>query len=147
MFSFNDFIDELTLPAAVVFFLFFCLTKCLRCLLNVHTELHSIYFLLLLITFILLLTVHLYNEDLNLVTFLSFCVDSINIKRNLLCKFINKSCTSLYGPLIFVYHFFFFFFITRILLLYSGDIETNPRPMILKQFLFLSLELKYHRCL
>ena len=101
---------NLLCPQQWCFFLFFCLTKCLRCLLNVHTELHSIYFLLLIITFILLLTVHLYNEDLNLVTFLSFCVDSINIKRNLLCKFINKSYTSLYGPLIFVYHFFFFFF-------------------------------------
>ena len=60
----------------------FYLTKCLSCIL------YS--FLLLLITLILLFTVHLCNKNLGLMAFLSLRVYSINIKGNFSVNFLRN---------------------------------------------------------
>ena len=105
----------------------FYLTKCLRCIL------YS--FLLLLITLILLFTVHLCNKNLGLMAFLSLHVDSINIKRNFSVNFLINvvhflTCVCFFSSLLF--------FRSMLLLVLSGDIETNPGPDpgYLKRFSF-----------
>ena len=92
----------------------FYLTKCFRCILC------SI--LLLLITLFLLFTVHFYDKNLGLMAFLSLHVDSINIKGSFFSKFSNKYCTI---PHVRMFFCSLLFFISVILLVFSGDIETN----------------------
>ena len=91
----------------------FYLTKCLRCIL------YS--FLLLLITFFLLFSLHFYDKNLGLVV--SVYVNSIVIKGNFFSKFSNKCCTI---PHIRMFFCSLLFFISVIILVLSGDIETNP---------------------
>ena len=95
----------------------FYLTKCFRCIL------YSI--LLLTIILFLLFTVHFYDKDLDVMAFLSLHVDSINIKRSFFSKFSNKCCTI---PHLRMFFCSLLFFISVILLVLSGDIETNPGP-------------------
>ena len=93
-------------------------TACFRCIL------YSI-LLLIKITF-LLFTIHFYDKDLGMMTFLSLHVNAINIKGNFLNKLSIKCCTSphvliFFCPLLLL-------FISVILLLHFRDIETNPGP-------------------
>ena len=75
----------------------FCLTKFLRCIL------YS--FLLLLITLLLLFTVHLFYANLGLMPFLPLRVDSINIKGNFFRKFSNNYCTNPHVRMYFVHYY------------------------------------------
>ena len=95
----------------------FYLTKCFRCIL------YSI--LLLIIILFLLFTVHFYDKDLGVMAFLSLHVDSINIKGSFFSKVSNKCCTI---PHVCMFFCSLLFFISVILLVLSGDIETNPGP-------------------
>ena len=96
----------------------FYLSKCFRCIL------YSI--LLLIITVFLLFTVHFYDKDLGMMTFLSLHVNSINIKGSFSSKFsIIKCCTC---PHICMFFCSLLFFTSVTLLLLSGDMETNPGP-------------------
>ena len=92
----------------------FYLTKCFRYIL------YSI--LLLIITLFLLFMVHFYNMDLGAMAFLSLHVNSINIKGSFFIKFCIKCCTC---PHVHMFLCSLLFFIWVILLLLSGDIETN----------------------
>ena len=95
----------------------FYLTTCFRCIL---------YSILLLITILLLLfTVQFYDKDLGMMVFLSVHVNSINIKGSFLNKFFIKCCTC---PHLLMSFCPLLSFISTILLLLSGDIETNPGP-------------------
>ena len=95
----------------------FYLTKCFRCIL------YSI--LLLTMILFLLLTVYFCDKHLGVMTFLSLHVDSINIKGSFFSKFSNKCCTIPHACMFFCS---LLFFISVILLVLSGDIETNPGP-------------------
>ena len=105
----------------------FYLTKCFIYIL------HSI--LLLIIISFLLFTVHFYDKDLDLMEYLSLHVDSTNVKGSFFSKFSNKCCTSYHVRILF---WLFLFFISVILLVLSGDIETNlcPNPGYLNSFSF-----------
>ena len=93
----------------------FHLTECFRCIL------YGI--LLLIIILFLPFTIHFYNKDLGMMTFLSLHVNSINIKGSFFSKFSIKCCTC---PHVFMFLCSLLFFILVILLLLFGDIETNP---------------------
>ena len=76
---------------------FFYLTKCFRCILQS--------FLLLLITLLLLFVVHLYDENLGLVAFLSLGVDLVSIKGNFFSKFSDKNCAFSHVRIFFVHNY------------------------------------------
>ena len=101
-----------------VFFFFFFFDHMLQIIL---------YSVLLLITILFLLfTVKFYNKDLGMMVFLYLHVNSINIKGSFFNKFFIKCCTCphvlmSFCPLLLL-------FISMILLILSGDIETNPGP-------------------
>ena len=132
-FSFNDFIHELTfLFKDAIWYKYlgrsnnvfwnvsmqsFYLAKSLRWIL------HS--FLLLIITLFLLFTIYLYDENLGLVAFLSFRVNSISIKGNFFSRFSKKYCTF---PQIRMFFCSLLFFISTVLLVLSEVIEINPDP-------------------
>ena len=85
-----------------------------------------LYSILLLITSLFLLyTVHFYDNDLGMMAFLYLHVNSINIKGSFLNKFSIKCCTC---PHVLMFFCSLLSFISVILLLLSGDIETNPDP-------------------
>ena len=93
----------------------FYLTTCFRCILCS---------ILLLITILFLLfTVHFYDKDFGVIAFLSLHVNSINIKGRFLNKYFIKCCTC---PHVLMFFCPLLLFISLILLLLSGDIETNP---------------------
>ena len=129
-FSFNDFIHELfsclrmpvdinTWREAIGLFgnvtiglSTFYLTTCFRCIL---------YSTLLLITSLFLLfTVHFYDKDLGMMSFLSLHVNSVKIKKKFLNKFAIKCCTCC--PHVLMSFCPLLLFISVILLLLSGDI-------------------------
>ena len=85
-----------------------------------------LYSILLLITSLFLLfTVHFYDNDLGMMAFLSLHVNSINIKGSFLNKFSIKCCTC---PHVLMFFCSLLSFISVILLLLTGDMETNPDP-------------------
>ena len=86
-------------------------------------QVHSILFLTTINNFVLLFTVHLYDENLDLVAFLCLCVGSINVKINFFNKFANKSCTF---PNVRMFPCLLLFFISMILLVLFGGIKANP---------------------
>ena len=93
----------------------FYLTTCFRCML---------YSILLLITILFLFfAVHFYDKDLGMKAFLSLRVNSINIKGSFLNKYFIKCCAC---PYVLMFFCPLLLFISVILLLLSGDIETNP---------------------
>ena len=95
----------------------FYLTKCFICIL---------YSILLLLTILFLLfTIHFYDKDLALMAFVSLHADSINIKGSFFSKFSHKCRTIRHVRMFFCS---LLFFISVILLVLSGDIETNPGP-------------------
>ena len=107
----------------------FYLTTCFRCIL---------YSILLLITILFLLfTVHFYDKDLGMIAFLSLHVNSINIKGSFLNKYFIKCCTCPH-VLMFFCTLLLLLFKSMILLLLSGDIETNlgPYPGYFSSFSF-----------
>ena len=73
----------------------------------------------------MLFTVHFYDKDLGMIAFLSLYVNSSNIKGSFLNKFFIKYCTC---PHVLTFFCPLLLFISAILLLLSGDIETNPGP-------------------
>ena len=95
----------------------FYLSKCFICIL---------YSILLPLTILFLLfTIHFYDKDLALMAFVSLHVDSINIKGSFFSKFSDKCRTIRHVRMFFCS---LLFFISLILLVLSGDIETNPGP-------------------
>ena len=90
----------------------FYLTKCFRCI-------------LLITILFLLFTVHFYDKDLGMMAFLSLDVNSINMKGTFFSKFSIKCFTCTYVRMFFCS---LLFLILVILLLLSGDVETNPGP-------------------
>ena len=106
----------------------FYLATCFKCIL------YSI--LLLITTLFLLFTVHFHDKDLGMMAFLSLHVNSINIKGSFLNKFFVECCTCLHVLMFFCPLLLSFTLV--ILLLLSGDIETNlgPDPGYLNSFSF-----------
>ena len=87
-----------------------------------------LYSVLLLITILFLLfTVQFYNKDLGMIVFLYLHVNSINIKGSFFNKFFIKCCTCPHVLMSFC-PLLLLLFISVILLMLSGDIETNPGP-------------------
>ena len=88
-----------------------------------------LYSVLLLITILFLLfTVQFYNKDLGMIVFLYLHVNSINIKGSFFNKFFIKCCTCPHVLMSFCPLLLLLLFISVILLMLSGDIETNPGP-------------------
>ena len=95
----------------------FYLTTCFRCILHCILILMTILFLLFM--------VHFYDKNLGMMAFLSLHVNSTNIKGSFLNRFSIKCCTC---PHVLMFFHPLLLFISVILLLLSGDIETNPGP-------------------
>ena len=89
-----------------------------RFLSDLMPQVHSMLFLTTINKFILLFAVHLYDENLDLVVFLSLRAGSINIKINFLNKFTNKSSTFSNIRMFFC---LLLFFMSMILFVLSGD--------------------------
>ena len=81
--------------------------------------------LVLIIILFLLFTGHSYDKDLDLMAFLSLHVNSINITESFFNKFSNK-CRAI--PQVRMFFYSLLYFISVILLVLSGDIETNSGP-------------------
>ena len=104
--------ENVTMGSSIFYF-----SKCFRCIL------YSM--LLLLIILFLLFTVHFYDKDLGMMAFLSLHVNSINMKETFFSKFSIKCFACTYVRMFFCS---LLFLILVILLLLSGDVETNPGP-------------------
>ena len=89
-----------------------------RFLFDLMPQVHSMLFLTTINKFVLLFAVHLYDENLDLVVFLSLRAGSINIKINFLNKFTNKSSTFSNIRMFFC---LLLFFMSMILFVLSGD--------------------------
>ena len=102
--------ENVTMGSSIFYF-----SKCFRCIL------YSM--LLLLIILFLLFTVHFYDKDLGMMAFLCLHMNSINIKGSLFSKFSFKCCRCCHVRMVLGS---LLFFISVILLMLSGDRETNP---------------------